>query len=223
MNSALMMLIDGRFPAGGHTNSAGVEAAARIGDIRDEATLERYLIGRLATTGRVDAAFCSHVAALTDPTDAVLAGIDIEYSARVPSPKLRDASRRFGRQLLRAGSTVWSGPIVEVVARSESGAHQPVVLGAFVAAAGGTPHDAAGLSFHHLAAAVTSAAIRLLGLDPMTVAAVQERVGREVDLWMVDADSWATSPVAGLPACGGSLTEILAEDHGRWDARLFVA
>jgi len=218
-----MMLIDGRFPAGGHTNSAGVEAAARIGDIRDDATLERYLRGRLATTGNVDAAFCAHVAALTDPTDAVLGGIDTEYSARVPSPKLRDASRRFGRQMLRAGSTVWSGPIVDAVARSQSDAHQPVVLGAFVAAAGGTPHDAAALSFHHLAAAVTSAAIRLLGLDPMTVAAVQARVGCEVDHWIVDADSWAASPVAELPACGGSLTEILAEDHGRWDARLFVA
>ena len=218
-----MMLIDGRFPAGGHTNSAGVEAAVRIGDIRDDATLERYLRGRLATTGRVDAAFCAHVAALANPTDAVLGVIDSEYSARMLSPQLRDASRRFGRQLLRAGSTVWSGPIVDAVARSQSDAHQPVVLGAFVAAAGGTPDNAAALSFHHLAAAVTSAAIRLLGLDPMTVAAVQAHVGCEVDQWMVDAELWATSPVAELPACGGSLTEILAEDHGRWDARLFVA
>jgi hypothetical protein len=33
----------------------------------------------------------------------------------------------------------------------------------------------------------------------------------------------ALLPVAELPANGGSLTEILAEDHGRWDARLFVA
>jgi urease accessory protein len=223
VNWGLMMLVDGRFPAGGHTNSAGVEAAVRIGDVHDDATLERYLTGRLATTGRVDAAFSAHAAALVDPTDEVLAEIDAEYSARVPSPKLRNASRRFGRQMLRAGSTVWSGPTLEGVARTAGGAHQPVVLGALVVAAGGTPHDAASLSFHHLAAAVTSAAIRLLGLDPMSVAAVQAGVGREVDHWMVDADVWASSPAAELPACGGSLTEILAEDHGRWDARLFVA
>ena len=223
MNAALMMLIDGRFPAGGHTNSAGVEAAVRIGEVYDDATLERYLVGRLATTGMVDAAFCAHVAAFVDPTAEMLALVDAEYSARVPSPKLRDASRRFGRQMLRAGSTVWRGPTLDLVARSAVGAHQPFVLGALVAAAGGTPHDAASLSFHHLSAAVTSAAIRLLGLDPMSVAAVQATVGERVDVWVAQADRWATSSPASLPASGGSLTEILAEDHGRWDARLFVA
>ena len=40
---------------------------------------------------------------------------------------------------------------------------------AVVAAAGGTPDDAAALAFHHLGAAVTSAAVRLLGLDPIEV------------------------------------------------------
>lgn len=223
MHSSLMMLVDGRFPAGGHTNSAGVESAARLGDIRDEATLERYLNGRLATTGIVDAAFCAHTTALRDPTDAQLSELDDEYSARIPSPKLRDASRRFGRQMLRAGSVVWSGPTIDAVGSARPGAHQPIVLGAFAAATGATPHDAALLSFHHLSAAVTSAAIRLLGLDPMTVAAVQARVGDRVDEWAQDADHWAHSRPEDLPAHGGSLTDILAEDHGRWDARLFVA
>lgn len=218
-----MMLVDGRFPAGGHTNSAGVEAAVKLGDIVDDQTLERYLLGRLATTGMVDAAFSAHVAALADPSGETLAAIDAEYSARVPSPRLRDASRRFGRQMLRAGASVWSSPTLDAVAKVSGGAHQPVVLGALVAAAGGTPLDAASLAFHHLSAAVTSAAVRLLGLDPMTVAAVQASVGRDVDRWLADADRWASSHVSELPASGGSLTEILAEDHGRWDARLFVA
>jgi urease accessory protein len=94
MNSALMMLVDGRFPAGGHTNSAGVEAAVRLGDVHDDATLERYLVGRLATTGMVDAAFSAHVAALVDPTEGVLDEIDAEYASRVLSPRLRDAACR---------------------------------------------------------------------------------------------------------------------------------
>ena len=227
MHSSLMMLVDGRFPAGGHTNSAGVEAAVRVGDVHDDASLERYLIGRLATTGIVDAAFCAHTAALRDLTadefDAAIALLDAEYSARVPSPKLRLASRRFGRQMLRAGRAVWAGPTVDAVARFPPGAHQPIVLGAFTAAIDGTPYDAALLSFHHLSAAVTSAAIRLLGLDPMSAAAIQARVGDLVDEWADDADRWAHARPAELPANGGSLTEILAEDHGRWDARLFVA
>lgn len=226
MHAALMMLVDGRFPAGGHTNSAGVEAAIRVSDVRDEATLQRYLMGRLATTGVVDAAFSAHAAGLEDSTDDLAAALDlldVEYSARVPSPKLRDASRRFGRQLLRAGSTVWSGPTLDAVARAPRGAHQSIVLGALVAAAGATPNDAALLSFHHLSSAVTTAAIRMLGLDPMAVAAVQASAGSQIDRWAVRADRWAHERPADLPASGGSLTEILAEDHGRWNARLFVA
>ncbi len=223
MNAALMMLVDGRFPAGGHTNSAGVEAAVRLGDISDDITLERYLLGRLATSGRVEAAFAAHVAGLVRPTPDVLATIDAELSARIASRALRAASRRFGRQLLRSGSMIWSSPTLDAISSGDTDAHQPVVLGAVVAATGGTPTDAAAVAFHHLSAAVTTAGVRLLGLDPMTVARVQARVGERVDVWIADAASWAASPVAALPAAGGSLTDILGEDHAGWDARLFVA
>ena len=56
------LLADGRFPAGGHAQSAGVESAVRLGDVVDLATLERYLHGRLATTGVVEAAFAAAAA-----------------------------------------------------------------------------------------------------------------------------------------------------------------
>ena len=225
MNSALLMLVDGRFPAGGHTNSAGVEAAVRIGDVHDDATLERYLLGRLATTGVVDAAFAAHVTALGDTLAEpdVSATVDAELSARLASPALRAASRRFGRQLCRAASGVWTSPALDALVHHDRGAHQAVVLGAAVSAAGGTSTDAAALAFHHLSAAVTSSGVRLLGLDPMTVAASQARVGLHVDAWLAQAATWATSPVSDLPADGGSLTEILAQDHAARDARLFVA
>ena len=45
MDAALLMLVDGRFPAGGHAYSAGTEAAIALGDITDSASLERYLEG----------------------------------------------------------------------------------------------------------------------------------------------------------------------------------
>lgn len=222
LNASLMMLVDGRFPAGGHTNSAGVEAAVRADDVTDHESLGRYLEGRLATTGIVDAAFAAHIVALGEPDDVALAEIDAEYSARIPSPRLREASRRYGRQLLRAGTTVWSTPMLASVGRIEGGAHQPMVLGALVAATNGSPNDAAMVVMHHLSAAVTSAAIRLLGLDPLAVAAIQAQVGERIDEWSAQADLWAVLPAPDLPANGGALTDILAEDHGRWDARLFV-
>ena len=236
MDAALLLLVDGRFPAGGHAYSAGVEAAVSIGDVVDSTTLERYLQGRLATTGQVDAAFAAHAcvqlgggsnadhnAADADAYDRLTAELNDEYSARMPSPYLRDTSRRLGRQLLRAATRIWTSPGIEAVAKSARGCHQPIVLGAVVAAAGGNAADAAALSFHHLTAAVTSAAVRLLGLDPIELAVVQARVGHDCDAYRLQAARWASITPSELPAWGGSLTEILGENHGSLDARMFVA
>jgi urease accessory protein len=74
-----------------------------------------------------------------------------------------------------------------------------------------------------MAAAVTSSAVRLLGLDPLAVAALQARAARSIDAWALSAAASASSDACDLPAHGGSLTDILSEDHQRWDSRLFVA
>ena len=229
MDSALLLLVDGRFPAGGHAYSAGVEMAVAIGDVVDKSTLERYLQGRLATTGQVDAAFAANSCARLqsdsgpDALRALAADLDDEFSARMPSPYLRETSRRLGRQLLRAATRIWTTPGIDAVSMTMRGAHQPIALGAVVAAAGGDAADAAALSFHHLTAAVTSAAVRLLGLDPIELAVVQARAGSDCDGFRSHATRWASMAPADLPAWGGSLTEILGEHHGSLDARMFVA
>ena len=222
MDAALLLLVDGRFPAGGHTYSAGVEAAVAAGDVRDAATLERYLGGRLATTGRVDAAFAASSSAHLGDA-AFLDRLDAEYSARIMSPYLRDTSRRLGRQLMRAAIQIWPRPDLDVVATTPGGPHQALALGAVVACAGATPADAAALAFHHLGAAVTSAAVRLLGLDPIELAGVQARAGRAVEDSRDEWAGWANCPPAELPADGGTLTEVLGERHGGLDARMFIA
>lgn len=228
MDAALLMLVDGRFPAGGHAHSAGVEAAVSIGDVTDTATLERYLQGRLATTGQVDAAFAANACAQlaggsVDLLDQVAAALDDEYSARMPSPYLRSVSRRLGRQLLRPATRIWNSPGIDCIASAGAGPHQPVALGVIVSAAGGRPTDAVAISCHHLIAAVTSASVRLLGLDPIELAAVQERAGHRADDFAAQAPNWAAMQPRQLPAWGGSLTEILGERHGALDARMFVA
>lgn len=265
MNPGLLLLADGRFPAGGHAYSAGTESAVRYGDVTDAASLERFLVGRLATVGVVDAAFAARTAAAclaapgtvpdtlpqtppqtvlqdtcadrarflppdpgTEPvaghrrgsraipaagSGAVLAELDGEYAARVVSARARTVSRRLGRQLLRAVGAVWPDrlPVGDV--------HQPIALGLAVAAVGAAPHEAAALAYHHLASAVTTAAVRMLGIDPLAAAAVQASALADPPI----DPGWATCDPADLPALGSSLGEILAEDHGQWDARLFVA
>jgi urease accessory protein len=233
VDNMLLILADGRFPSGGHAYSAGVESAVRRGDVYDEPSLERYLRARLATTGVTDAAFAARTAAahssvtgstvIGDREFALLACLDAEFTARVVSPRQRLVSRQLGRQLARGASAVWPSPLLSALAAVPGGPHQPIVVGATVAGAGGTPSDAATIALHHLAAAVSTAAIRLLGLDPIGVTAVQSRCASLARELVRDVDVWATAAPADLPARSGALTEILAEDHGQWDARLFVA
>ena len=45
----LLLIADGRFPAGAHAHSSGLEAAVAAGRVTDLTTLAEYLRGRLAT------------------------------------------------------------------------------------------------------------------------------------------------------------------------------
>ena len=138
---------------------------------------------------------------------------------RILSPRLREVGQRMGRQLLRAGRRVWPDPSLDDL----DGCQQPIVLGSLVAVIGGSAHDAATIAMHHVSAAVTSAGVRLLGLDPMAVAAIQAAAAPLISTLVADADGWAAASPRDLPALGGALTDILGEDHGHWTARLFVA
>ncbi|TDT17385.1 urease accessory protein [Ilumatobacter fluminis] len=238
---SLLLLADARFPTGGHAHSAGTEQAVAIGDVRDVESLDRYLRARLATTGRTDAAFTAFTCRMgSDPnrhlidaegrrpvgwglTPSDLAATDREYSARMPSPYLRDASRRLGRQLVRVASRTWPSAALAEVAATPGGPHQPIALGAAAASAGARPVDAAVLALHHLAGAVATAGVRLLGLDPIEVAAVQAEATETAAATALVDEPWLVDDPAHLPASGGLLTEILGEHHGSLDARLFVA
>lgn len=219
MHPSVLLLADGRFPAGGHAYSAGVESAVDVGDVHDLASLERYLDGRLAL-GVVEAAFA---VAAVGAEAARVQRLDAEFDARVLSPRLRAVSRQLGRQLARAAAAVWPDAELSRLAASNDGPHQPVAFGVAVGACGGSAADAASISLHHLAAAACTAGVRLLGLDPLAVVGVQARA---LDRHAVSADvvdRWSTSSPSVLPALGGILTELLGERHGEWDVRLFVA
>ncbi|MEM9745648.1 MAG: urease accessory UreF family protein [Actinomycetota bacterium] len=218
LDVVMMVLADGRLPTGGHTHSAGVEAAVQVGDVIDLATTDRFLAGRLATTGLVDAAFAAAAAGGHD-----LADLDTEYEVRTLSPHLRTTSRSLGRQLHRAGLALL-GDRADVLRRTR-GCHRAIVMGALVADVGGAPLDAARLELHHLASAVHGAAVKLLALDPLAVAAAQLRATDQIAALAeraADAASTARRP-SDLPAAGGTLTEILGEWHGGSTQRMFVA
>jgi urease accessory protein len=221
MSAALLLLADSRFPTGAHAHSSGVEASHARGDVRSVADVEHFLEGRLVTTASVDAAF----AAAACIGKASLAELDHELAIRTPSPRLRAVSRALGRQLLRPAERAWPNERYAALrAVHPDGPMQPLALGVVSAAAGLTADDAAVCSLHHLVGAVTTAAVRLMGLDPFEVHALAARLAPRLDqLASVAAGLATTCEPAQLPAAGSVLADILAEHHATWEVRLFAS
>ncbi|MFI0961736.1 urease accessory protein UreF [Streptomyces sp. NPDC021080] len=221
--AALLVLADGRFPAGGHAHSGGAEAAVRAGRITGAASLEDFCRGRLHTSGLVSAALAAAAALGVDPV-----ALDAAADARTPSLALRVAARRLGRQLVRAARATWPSVELDALAREfPKGAHQPVVLGVTARAAGLGPEDAAYCSVYECVSGPASATVRLLSLDPFEATAALARLAPELDVVAraaADAARRALDEgVEALPAASAPLLEIGAEAHAAWPVRLFAS
>lgn len=232
--AALLLLADGRFPAGGHAHSGGLEAAAQLEGVRDVPALLRFLEGRLHTTGLVAAAFAAVTCCAFPAADAAgggagrsgnwSEGLDAELEARTPSPALRTASRRLGRQLLRVGRAAWPHPGLDALATAPGqGPHQYIALGAVAGAGGLDPEQAALAAAHEAVIGPATAAVRLLGLDPFAVHAALAGLGARVAEVAARGAADAHCPPADLPSDGAPLMDLSAEQHATWEVRLFAS
>ncbi|MCG5463004.1 urease accessory UreF family protein [Micromonospora sp. NPDC053740] len=244
--SLLLLLADGRFPAGAHAHSGGLEAAVAAGRVTDLTSLEAFLAGRLATAGLVGAAFAAaahrvampetvgsaHPARSARPSDApvgsparsgALARLDAELDARTAAPALRAVSRRQGRALLRAGRSIWSDAPFADLPATPGGAHQPLVLGLLCAAAGLSRVETATIAAYGTLTGAASAGVRLLGLDPYQVQALLVGLADACDGTAADAARAADDPPERLPAAAAPLADIHAEIHATWEVRLFAS
>ncbi|MEU6279228.1 urease accessory UreF family protein [Streptomyces sp. NPDC047028] len=221
--AALLVLADGRFPAGGHAHSGGAEAAVKAGRITSAASLEAFCRGRLHTAGLVAGALAAAAALGCDPRE-----LDAAADARTPSPALRSAARRLGRQLTRAARASWPSTGLDALAGEfPKGAHQPVVLGVAARAAGLGAEDAAYCAVYESVSGPASAVVRLLSLDPFDASGVLARLAPEMDELVERAVSAArrvgVEGVAALPAASGPLLEVGAQWHAGWGVRLFAS
>ncbi|KKD03335.1 urease accessory protein UreF [Streptomyces sp. WM6386] len=220
---ALLVLADGRFPAGGHAHSGGAEAAVKGGRITGAASLEAFCRGRLQTAGLVSASLAAAAVLGVDPVE-----LDAAADARTPSPALRVAARKLGRQLMRAARATWPSGELDALAREfPKGAHQPVVLGVTARAAGLDAVDAAYCAAYESVSGPASATVRLLSLDPFDATGVLARLAPELDR-VADRAVEAGRRVRGegvgaLPAASAPLLEISAELHAAWPVRLFAS
>ncbi|MFF0317993.1 urease accessory protein UreF [Micromonospora sp. NPDC005252] len=137
-SSLLLLLADGRFPAGAHAHSGGLEAAVAAGRVSDLASLESFLVGRLTTAGLVGAAFAAaaHRVALpacgtaTEPARATARSLGRGHPAGRPGAPADSADRSRAP----ADSAVRSRAPADSAARSDALARLDAELDARTAA-----------------------------------------------------------------------------------------
>jgi urease accessory protein len=247
------MLADGRLPAGGHSQSAGLEAAVGAG--LGLADVPAYIAARLASVIPVDAATAALTARrlgrLTDELAAEPDGttgetvepvgrcaldlrlIWLEWASRTTSPVLRDAAERAGRGYSRLAGVLWpafpgleAARLAQAAIRESRGArpaHLPRPLAMGLIAA------AAGLDGQDAA--------RLAGYDDAAAVATAcaKLLPADPDVsarWLAEAlprIEAAVAPLASLddprdiPAAAAPQIEAWGADHARRPERLFHA
>jgi urease accessory protein len=227
--AALLLLADSRLPSGGHGHSGGVEALVDRALLRDVEDLALFLDARIRTAGLVAASFAAVACARTRRgQDDGWRTLDRAVDARTPSAPLREASRAQGAALLRTVGQAWPDAAAPRALAGLGRPHHPLVLGAAVAAGGAGPGEAAGLAVHQLVGGAATAAVRLLGLDPLRVAAVQAALAPLADQVSERATGSAMAAEAAhdldlLPADATPLPEIMAELHAASEVTLFAS
>ncbi|GHH29518.1 urease accessory protein UreF [Streptomyces lanatus] len=221
--AALLLLADGRFPAGGHAHSGGIEAAIAHQAVHDTDSLQTFCRGRLHTTGLTTAGLAAAAAAGVNPLL-----LDDAADARTPAPALRAVARRLGRQMMRAArATFPSKDLERLAAARPQGAHQPIVLGLAARAAGLTPLDAAYAAAYENASGPATAAVRLLSLDPLDASSLLAHLSTDLDAVATAAaraaDRATAEGVDALPSASSPLLDITGEQHAAWTVRLFAS
>jgi urease accessory protein len=223
-----LLLADARLPSGAHAHSGGIEQAVDDGVVFDLDSLVPFLAGRLQTSGYLSAAVAAHACLVAGGPEArrvaMWTALDAEVSARIVSPSLRATSRRQGRSLLTTGQRIVDGDTLAIVAQSApEGPHLAVVQGVLAQAGGLAPTNAALIAAYGTVATAASAALRLLGLDPVAVAAAQADLTEAIDRITAEATVAGNAPGRQLPAPATPLTDLLGERHGARKERLFAS
>ena len=226
-----LLLGDARLPTGAHAHSGGAEQAVDAGIVDDEPTLRDFLEGRLDTGIALEAHAAARACHLLATLPGVVAAgalqaVDAAVDARLASPVARAASRRQGAHHLAAARRIVPSAALELVASLRPDPHLCLAVGAAGAAAGLSPAAAAGIVAYQGLAGAASAALRLLGLDPVAVSRVLALLAPACEQLAAAAGAGAGAGAGAegcLPAGGAPALDRLMEQHGRRKDRLFAS
>jgi urease accessory protein len=197
-----LLLADSRFPSGSYAHSLGLEQAVADG-LTD---VPAFMAARMRLVAESDARFA---------VEARRGDVRVEeWAARCPSPILRDASHRLGRQLLRSAAVAFGVAPADLP--------RPIALGVVAAAAGLSDVETAELALYDDASTVASAALKLLPLDPAVTARWVAELAPRMQL-AARAIAADATPLEDLPAPAAVALELAAPVHQRTRERLFAS
>ena len=192
------------------------------GRCRRRCSLHVFALGRLHSTGRVDAGVRGRGVWGPARLGRARRGLD----ARTVSPRLRVVSRALGRQLLRSGQRVWP----ERGARRVAGG---VAAGRRASSAGARCRRGAARARRNRSSHRRAASSRIDGRDLGLAAARARSLRCVLAVGGLGADHRrdrrasgrvrCTIPSTHCPPRAAPLVEILAEDHATWEVRLFAS
>jgi urease accessory protein len=219
-----LLLADSRLPVGSHAHSGGIEQAVDEGSVHDLASLEAFLTGRLSSAGTIEAHAASRACALfvEHPSNVGerISDLDAELDARIPSPAARATSRAQGASFLPVATRVLgSSELARIAAATRRDPHLPIAIGFAAGAARLSRADAASIACYHGISGCASAALRLLGLDPVDVATCVARMTVIAQELVVTA----ATTTGNLPASSSPLLDFLLERHDQRTERLFAS
>jgi hypothetical protein len=84
-HAALLLLADGRLPAGGYAHSGGLEPAIQAGQVRDLDDVAAFIGGRLDTVGQMAATFAAAACRAAQISDG--ARLDYLEQPWTPGPR----------------------------------------------------------------------------------------------------------------------------------------
>jgi urease accessory protein len=239
-------LTDGRFPSGAHAYSGGMEQAITWGDVTDLATAESFAEGRASTvlamavqsTAAANLIEACHLSSRLDvlATSRLLDQLDGELDARMSSPAARAVSREQGRRWLRAAAGTWPEVFDQFDSRLATDSHWWVVTGAGCAALGMRPRHSATIILYDLVGTPLWAAVRLLGLDPVSasgsIARLVSRLGARSNEVCDDAAVRTSHALAAsdrhldlswLACSTAPMSDLGSEAHLGREERLFAS
>jgi len=209
----VLQLADAAFPAGGFAHSSGLEAAARLGELRD---LDAFVDASLWQAGH---ASIPYVGAAWDASERI-AELDAMCDALLVSHVANRASRAQGRGLASACARIFDLRAIDDACRArELRVHLAPAFGAIARALDLTRDEALEVHLHGTLRGIVSAAIRLNLIGPHEAQRATRERAKLLDRVLATC---ANIPAEHAAQCA-PLVDLFGTAHDRLDVRLFVS